>query len=293
MNFSWNRWLARLMDYGVFYLIGLLLSLMLPFDFSDKFYFTFALQVPIVWSPIEALLITLLGTTPGKALFGVLVRDVSGNKLSFPLSLKRACFFGSRPGVIQYKKIRKWRYFIALIVAISCTSSLFLGKDLSDVAIQFEKQMVGEWIQYASDDGRFTVNFPKEPKQESHSFEIPNSKQPLELSEFKVKTDAVFSVSYVELPKKWRIFSAGTLLKAAMEQIYGHSPQAKLIDSKRVKHKNYPALDFRMKNGEDEIDGRLILVGSTLYKLTVTYPPKASRETQHEIFLNSFELKGS
>jgi len=282
------------MDYGLFYFVGVVLSLMLPFDFQDKFYFTFALQVPLLWAFIEAFLLSSWGTTPGKSLFGVVVRDENGNKLSFFQSLKRAFFFGKRPGVVQYtKKIHGWRYLVALVIAVSCASSLFLGKDLSDVAVQFEKRMVGDWIQYASDDGRFTVNFPKQPKVESHSFEVPDSEHSLEMSELKAKSDAIFSVSYVELPKKWRIFSAGTLLKAAMEVVRAHTPEAELLDTKRIKHKNYPAMDFQMKEGENEIEGRLILVGSTLYKLTVTYPPKAPREMQHETFLNSFELKPS
>lgn len=280
------------MDYGLFYFVGVILSLMLPFDFQDKFYFTFALQVPVLWAFVEAILLSSWGTTPGKLLFGVVVRDESGNKLSFLQSLQRAFFFGKRPGSIQYKKkIHGWRYLIALVVTISCASSLFLGKGLTDVAVQFEKRMVGEWIQYASDDGRFTVNFPKQPKVEAHSYEVPDSQQSLEMSELKAKSDAVFSVSYVELPKKWRIFSAGTLLKAAMEVVRAHTPDAELLDTNRIKHKDYPAMDFRMKEGENEIEGRLILVGSTLYKLTVTYPPKASHEMQHETFLNSFELK--
>ena len=291
MKFSWNRFLARTMDYGLFYFIGVMLSLMLPFDFKEMFYLTFALEVPLLWAPIEALLLNTWGTTLGKAIFGVLIRDANQHKLSFAQSLKRAFFFGQRPGHIETKKIATWRYVIALMFALSWGSFLFLGKDLSEAAVQFEKQMVGDWIQYASDEGGFTVQLPKKPELERHSFEIPNTSQPLELSELKAKSDAIFSVSYVELPKKWRIFSAGTLLKAAMEVVQGHMPGTQLVESKRIKHKNYPALDFIMKEGNHLIEGRLILVSSTLYKLTITYSPEMLQEHQQEVFLNSFELK--
>jgi hypothetical protein len=149
--------------------------------------------------------------------------------------------------------------------------------------------MVGKWIQYASDEGRFTVKFPKEPQEETHSFPVPHSEEALELSEYKAKGDVVFSVSYVELPTKWRIFGAGTLLKAAMQVVHSHMPGAKLIEKHRVKHKSYPALDFHMKEGDKEIEGRLILVGSTLYKLTITSPSEELSKAQNEAFLNSFE----
>ncbi|MBS0616475.1 MAG: RDD family protein [Verrucomicrobia bacterium] len=289
LNF-WRRFFARITDYGVFYLTGVLLSVILPFEFDESFYFLYALVTPLLWIPIEAYLIAKWGTTPGKRLFRMYIPN-----LSFQQSLHRACFLRSRPGTIRTETIGRWRYMVALSLALVCGSSLFVGKNISEVAVRYEEGvMASSWIEYASDDGKFTVQFPKEPEVATQTVPVPNSNQTLNLNEVKAKqSDHTFSVSYLELPKRWRIFSASTLLKGAMKVVAGHMPQAQLLDKKSVKHKSYPAVEFRMKEGEKEIDGRLILVGSRVYKVMVTHPQGLEGEEQHKAFLNSFDLQSA
>ena len=49
-------------------------------------------------------------------------------------------------------------------------------------------------------------------------------------------------------------------------------------------------VDFRMKQGKEEIKGRLIIISGTLYKLTITYPPSHVNKVQDDLFLDSFEV---
>ena len=75
----WHRLAARLFDYAIWGLVlALLLSQLRAFSaISDgvAFWLTHPLLAPILitasWIPIEALLITAVGTTPGKWLFGI------------------------------------------------------------------------------------------------------------------------------------------------------------------------------------------------------------------------------
>jgi hypothetical protein len=283
MFLALRRFLARLLDYGLFYFCTIFVSLMAPYEIDEKFYLIFALTVPFFWAPIEASLLKRFGTTPGKKIFGIAVPGLSWGE-----SFKRAFFLGPR-GVIS-REISFWRYLLALMIACSAGSALFFGKDISEAAVQYEQQVAGEgWNQYVLDDGRFTVHFPEKPERASKTYDANG--EPLNLSEYKAEKEASFSVSYLELPKKWKIFGASTLLKGAMKVVQDHMPGSQLIDKQSVKHKNYPAMDFRMKEGENEIEGRLILVGNTLYKLMVTYYPDTPRSQQHETFVNSFDLK--
>ncbi len=290
MNPLLNRFFSRFMDYGFFYLFGVFFSVVLPFDFSDLFYAFFAFVTPLFSAPLEALFLSKKGTTLGKAIFGITVKNERGSLLSFKEGLKYA-FFVSRKGVkVAVRPIPRWRYLITLIVAILCGSSLFFGKELSEVAAQYEKKgMEKGWVQYIPSDGKFTVDFPKKPAVDSQVYVVPNA-QPLNLSVHEAKAEAVFSVSYMELPRKWRIFSPSTLFKGAMNAVIEHTEGAVLIEKKQVRHKNYPALNFRLKQGEEEIQGRLILVGSTLYKLTITCSPEERVEQDSDRFLNSFDL---
>lgn len=287
LNF-WRRLFARITDYGIFYLIGVLLSVVLPFEFDESFYFLYALATPLLWVPIESLFIAKKGTTPGKRLFRI---SIPG--LSFQESLHRACFFPKRPGILNTESIGRWRYIVALAVALACGSSLFIGKNLSDVAVRYEEGVMSAgWIEYASDDGKFTVQFPKKPEVATQTVPVPNSDQTLNLNEVKAKqSDQTFSVSYIELPKRWRIFSPSTLLKGAMKVVLNHMPGVELLSKKTVKHKNYPAVEFSMKEGEKLIEGRLILVGSRVYKVVVVYSPGHTPDEQHQAFLNSFDIQ--
>ncbi len=285
MFLTLRRFLARFLDYGLFYFCAIFASQMTPFDVNEKFYFTFGLALPFLWAPIEAVLLKKFKTTPGKKLFGITFPSLSWRE-----SFKGVFFIGKRPSP-TFRPITFWRYIIALMVACFAGSSLFYGKYISEAPVHYEQRVAGHgWIQYTPEDGRFSVNFPKKPETVSTKVEVPNE-TPIDLNEFKAEKDASFSVSYLDLPKKWKIFSSNTLLKGAMKVIHEHMPGTELLDKKIVKHKNYPAMDFKMKEGANEIEGRIILVGNTLYRLMVIYYPDTPRAHQHEAFVDSFDLK--
>jgi hypothetical protein len=279
-----RRFLARLFDYGLFYSVTVFISLVLPIDIDSQLLTLWAMMVPFVWAPIEMALLKRFGTTAGKKLFGL-----SFPPLSWAESFRRVFLF-KKPRDLEVRPIGLIRYVIALMLTCFAAGTLFLGDDISEVAVRYEGQVTAKgWVQYISDDGKFQVQFPKKPKEASQVFEVPDG-DPINLSEFKVHKEAEFSVSYLDLPKKWKLFSANTLLKGAMGVIVEHVPGSTLIDKTLVKHKSYPAMDFRMKEGENIIEGRLILVGNTLYKLWVVYFPDTPKEAQHETFVSSFEL---
>ncbi len=287
MFFFLRRFLARVFDYGLFYFITVFISLILPFEMESKFFLLWALFIPVVWAPIEMVLLYTWQTTVGKKLFGLVLPH-----LSWKENFKRAFFF-KKTQKPESRPIGIKRYFIALMLACSAGSALFLGDHISEAAVKYEQSMTAHgWVQYVSDAGHFQVQFPKKPvEQDVKHFESLNG-DPLQINECKAPhKEAEFSVSYLDLPKKWKLFSAPTLLKGAMKVVHEHLNGAELIEKKLVKHKNYPAMDFKMKKEEKEIEGRLILVGNTLYKLWVVYAPDTPREQQHEIFVGSFTIK--
>jgi hypothetical protein len=101
-----------------------------------------------------------------------------------------------------------------------------------------------------------------------------------------------YSISYLELPRKWKIAGASRLLQGALDLIIEHIPGAKLLYKNMTKHKSFKALDFHFSQGEEDVQGRLILVGMTLYRLTVVYPPSLAHQLQKTEFLDSFEVHG-
>lgn len=86
----WTRFLARLLDYSLFYCL-----LILPFFFAslienDLIHLGAIYLIPLLWIPLEALFISYLGTTPGKFLFGIYIKNSDNQRIPFLKSLKRS-----------------------------------------------------------------------------------------------------------------------------------------------------------------------------------------------------------
>lgn len=163
-------------------------------------------------------------------------------------------------------------------------------KDFSTGFAKYERNH--EWVHYYSEEAGFEVDFPTDP--ELISKEVPNGDKVLELKEFTSETNNVFyTVSYMDFPGKWKWVGTKTLLKKAVDLIVKHTDQAELVDKKLTNHKSLPAIDFIYKQGEEDVRGRLVLVDTRIYKLTISYPSSISEQLQDDAFLESFDLTSS
>lgn len=85
----WIRFWARMIDYSLFYFfICLLNNYFLSLTFSPKA--LFPMFILFIWIFIETVLITTWGTTPGKWLLRITVRDEFHQKLTFSHALNRS-----------------------------------------------------------------------------------------------------------------------------------------------------------------------------------------------------------
>jgi uncharacterized RDD family membrane protein YckC len=292
---SWARFCAQCIDYSIVYLSFCLASLFLPFYIEDLYYLGFAFFIPILWAPLEGLLVSLYKTTPGKALFGIRVENHLGGRLPFLIALKRSCFFGTRPGVIRQKALGLFRSVLAVSVLFFLTGVSFFEKDIAVLSAGFEKyKSIDGWIDYTSCEGGFRVLLPEVPEEASKVLPVPSHNKTLNYQEITShQTQKVYySISYMNFPKKWKLAGAQRLLQGALDLIVEHIPGTQILFKSMTKHKNFRALDFHLTQGSEEVQGRLILVGTTLYRLTVVYPPELANQLQQNEFLDSFEVQG-
>ncbi len=84
----WLRYWARSVDYSVAALLSVLMLAAL--GNAAAFASALLLLVMVAWFPVEAVLLTTLGTTPGKALFAMSVRSTDGRLLDFTAALRRS-----------------------------------------------------------------------------------------------------------------------------------------------------------------------------------------------------------
>lgn len=291
---TWFRLLARVCDYCLFFLASSAVTFLLPFFYGPFFYYYLALAIPLLWAPLEALLINKWGTTPGKALLGLSVRDALGFKLPYFLSLKRALFLPSRPGTLLQKKTSWARKLCAIV-----TSAAFLVSGMYSNALTMWGMGLNrgispeEWVHYTSAYAGFKVSFPTDPQEASKELVIPGSGKVLNYEELtSVEGNKVhYSVSYMELPRRWRLAGDAALLKGVLDVMVKHTEGSELVEKGFNKFDGYRVLDFRMKEGTDQEEkGRLLIVGQTLFKLSIAYPPSYSEKMQESPFLNSFEV---
>ena len=245
--------------------------------------------------PFEAFLVSRYKTTLGKFLFGIRIEDHLAGKLPFLIALKRSCFFGTRPGVIRQKTLKVSRYVFSICALLFLLGVSVFEKDITVLTTGMEKyKTIDGWIDYTSSNGGFRVLFPDSPLEESKILPVPSQDHELTYQELKsYQTKKVYySISYMDLPKKWKLAGSSRLLQGALDLIVKHDPDTQLVCQSMTKHQKFRALDFHLSQGSEEVQGRLILVGMTLYRLTVVYPPELAHQTQHSEFLNSFEVQG-
>ncbi|MEN9343507.1 MAG: hypothetical protein RLZZ453_294 [Chlamydiota bacterium] len=285
--------LARLCDYCLFYLGVGAITLSLPYFYTPFFYPILAALTPILWVPIEAFCVSRWGKTPGKSIFGLSVYSAEGFMLSYKEALKRALFLPKAKGIVRQKPVSLKRKLTATIASCVVMLSALYGNALAlwSVGLDSRSDLSG-WVQYASSEPGFKVAFPSDPEEIAQELVIPDSGKVLNYAELKSQESrkVSYSVSHLNLPRKWRWASNTTLLKGVLELIVKHSENASLLEKEFRTHGPHRVLDYRMKQGSEEMRGRLIIVGSTLYKLTVVYPPTKGDESQITAFLDSFEV---
>lgn len=326
---------ARLFDYLFFYIVMSFAFFISPIIVPELLHLCFGLLLPMLWVPVEALFLTLFGTTPGKALLGIHIRDKAQNKPSFGTAIKRAqtvCFRGlglgipfinvacaylalrdiKRNGAVWDKELdvytahRLGKKFISSAIALSIVSSPFLMEEFRDYIFDTKRPLFKDmvikgdlasltdvkWKNFNDPNGGFTIEFPEKPQEDSSELAVPNSSLPLTEVKCSPKEDIHYSVMYTTLPSKWLSYSPSLVLKGSLKYISKHM-KTRIIEKSVKKFKNRPALDYIFFDGRIETAGKLILIGSTLYKVEVKYPYAERAKIQGSLdkFLSSFSPK--
>ncbi len=285
--------LSRLTDYFLFYILLNFLCSFLPYFWDFKFYLMLVVATPLLWAPLEALFLSLFGSTPGRALFKIKLTNQEGGKLSFFEALKRALFIRPRSGTVTRQPLSFKRKILAAAVLIGCVCGAVFNKPITYYSLGLSKKISTEgWVQYASEDKGFTVEFPKDPEQESKLLPVPEVNRVLQVEELKSENeDVCYSVAYMELPRKWSWAGASTLLKGALDLMIRYSPEkTEILEKQFTMHQGHRALDFRLMKGDREVKGRLILKKYMIYKLTAEYPIAMKEEMAESAFIDSFDL---
>lgn len=291
----WPHILARLVDYSLFYFLGIVVSIFLFLYEERSFYLIFACLVPLLWIPLEMVLLKIFGTTLGKALLKIKLSKDERKAISWKSAFRFARSFGKIPEGKFQLQAGLGRKILGLLVCLACVVGVFYSPQFSGKVFgRYSTTTVVGWVNFISAEGGFKVAFPTEPVMEPKILEAPDSGRVFNYNEYlshhPYNNEESYAVSYIDLPKRWSMVSSRTILKGVLNVIIDSDSSIELIDKKLSYHNNMPSMEFRFKQAGRELKGKLVLSGSRLYKLSVMHSTEAAETAQHQQFLDSFDL---
>ncbi len=217
--------------------------------------------------------------------------------LVFPFRLLCKKIFSQSPGIAlaasESSSAQKIFQLLAL-VGFFCFAGIPEHKQSSSNNLSTVAVVAEGWKVATGSDHPFKIAFPESPADGKGTLQLPGRNNSLDFKELRSTTveGIVYSLSYLDLPKRWMIFRAHTILGTALKLISEQNFQAEIVANIKTEHGAHPAIDFIIKEGNSRQQGRMILVGNTLYRLMVITPENVEIGEQHvQSFVSSFEAK--
>jgi hypothetical protein len=153
-----------------------------------------------------------------------------------------------------------------------------------------EQQPTAVWQVYQSSDQRFAVHFPTEPVENDQQMVIQGKNVSYqELSA--ALNDSTYSVSYIDFPGHWKWIGSSKLLTKGFDAFVQSEQNVEALLKQQITTFNgLPALEYRLKQAGKEIEGKFVIAGNTLYRITVAYPLAVAENAQPENFFDSFQI---
>jgi hypothetical protein len=155
-----------------------------------------------------------------------------------------------------------------------------------------KKSKETEWKEFNSSIGMFKVMLPALPQHASEVVPLPAGegfiKYDMYLSQ--AKEGATFMISLIQYPEKFKASDPFELLEDVMKEMMSANGNNKLKESQQGQFKQFPSLDFSIKNNNVSIRSKTFLVGKTLFVLTAIDRDTMRLEEEFKKFTDSFEF---
>lgn len=195
-------------------------------------------------------------------------------------------FLKTRPLKRYWKYIGLWLLGFFVFHAIG---TVMLKVQTTNVPNKASNQ-AAQWKTFASDDKRFTVQFPAEPHRETDIVNTPSGR--VELIQYMSKNeDILYAVMYGDYPGNALVgMSSDQLLdnarNGAVENIQG-----KLLSELIILKGNYPGREITVKvEPSTVLTAQIILKDNRVYQVMVVTPSDKLFVSQRREFFNSFEI---
>lgn len=277
---KWLRWIARITDYAFLAFFLQAVSLSFPGCWGALGSLLLLLASPLLFIPFDAFFLRYLGRSPAKFLFGFTRKGAKPS--TWKEAFREAIFSlksGGEEALFQRKSRPIWKQLVGLALLFA-----FIGAPLTYLPFSsgrglYHFESSAGWVQFFSREGQFQVDFPKDPEHDQKKLYIPEASKTLDIQTFTATPtdDLTYTVSFVNLPRSWRLARSATILKVAFNVLYEAAPGTKVVHKEFISQwGKSPALEFEVQQADaTTITGRLVLCGTRLYRVAVDQTGKA------------------
>ena len=148
-----------------------------------------------------------------------------------------------------------------------------------------------EWVAFSSPEGRFRIEFPKEPVQELKDVDYVVGK----LTMYSASSSTVtYMAAFADYPSEPGADRQQTVFDGLRDSL-ATKLEARVFDETRISLNGNPGLAFRMsktlENGQEIIYyWRAYLVGRRLYQVAASYYKRDSQPRELPKYFDSFQL---
>jgi len=148
-----------------------------------------------------------------------------------------------------------------------------------------------EWVAFSSPEGRFIVQFPKEPAQELKDVDYVVGK----LTMYTASSSTItYMASFADYPSEPGTDRQQLVLDALRDSL-ASKLEAKVFDETKISLNGNPGLEFRisktLESGQEVIyHWRAYLVGRRLYQVGAAYYKRDSQPRELPKYFDSFQL---
>jgi hypothetical protein len=190
------------------------------------------------------------------------------------------------------KQTNLWKKCVLILTCAVLVAGGTIGLLYKNVEQEVVTQPASDWQSYSSSDQRVGMQFPVEPKEIDQQMVL----QGKNFSYQELRADlneSTYAVSYVDFPKHWKWIGTNKLLTKGFDAFIQNEQNVEaLLKQEITTHNGLPALEYHIKQAGKEIEGKFVISGNTLYRMTVTYPLAVAETVQPDTFFGSFQVNG-
>ncbi len=158
------------------------------------------------------------------------------------------------------------------------------------VVVQVQNSKTTGDKSYRSEDGRYSVRFPKDPSIANKELATPSGVLRVQTAKVDAGRDLVYSVTHVTYPPSFNDVDAVKILDGVRDGLKGQDGELKSDKSSTTGEDNLPTRDIRIDAGKNGIRARLILVDRRLVQAIVVGAKDSLDGKPAEEFFKSLEV---